>query len=99
MSAGLEVADVFRRHGEAYRRAHDAHLGRVERWSEPSGRWPSIARTHYSPARTMALHTAHLIMLLIGRVDFAGVRQVAGVVIGAHRLGGVSHLDRDRLAE
>jgi len=31
MSAGLEVADVFRRHGEAYRRAHDAHLGRVER--------------------------------------------------------------------
>jgi hypothetical protein len=31
MSAGLEVADVFRRHGEAYRHAHDAHLGRVER--------------------------------------------------------------------
>jgi Transposase zinc-binding domain/Putative transposase len=41
MSSGLEVADVFRRHGglqptdlirgEAYRRAHDAHLGRVER--------------------------------------------------------------------
>src|SRR5216683_11450 len=31
MSAGLEVADVFRRHGEAYRRAHDGHLGRVER--------------------------------------------------------------------
>jgi hypothetical protein len=31
MSAGLEVADVFRRHGEAYRCAHDAHLGRVER--------------------------------------------------------------------
>ena len=31
MSAGLEVADVFRRHGEAYRRAHKAHLGRVER--------------------------------------------------------------------
>ena len=31
MSAGLEVADVFRRHGEAYRRAHEAHLGRVER--------------------------------------------------------------------
>jgi hypothetical protein len=31
MSAGLEVADVFRRHGDAYRRAHDAHLGRVER--------------------------------------------------------------------
>src|SRR6266478_5021306 len=31
MSADLEVADVFRRHGEAYRRAHDAHLGRVER--------------------------------------------------------------------
>jgi hypothetical protein len=31
MSTGLEVADVFRRHGEAYRRLHDAHLGRVER--------------------------------------------------------------------
>src|SRR5438045_697549 len=31
MSAGLEVADVFRRHGDAYRRACDAHLGRVER--------------------------------------------------------------------
>ena len=31
MSASLEVADVFRRHGDAYRRAHDSHLGRVER--------------------------------------------------------------------
>jgi hypothetical protein len=31
MSAGLEVADVLRRHGEAYRRTNDAHLGRVER--------------------------------------------------------------------
>ncbi|MBB6255416.1 IS91 family transposase [Nitrospirillum iridis] len=31
MPAGLEVADVFRRHGDAYRRAHDGHLGRVER--------------------------------------------------------------------
>src|SRR6266849_11089630 len=31
MSAGLEVADIFRRHGETYRRAHDGHLGRVER--------------------------------------------------------------------
>jgi hypothetical protein len=31
MSAGLEVADVFRRHGGAFRRAHDGHLGRVER--------------------------------------------------------------------
>jgi hypothetical protein len=31
MSSGLEVADVFRRHGDAYRRGHDAHLGRVER--------------------------------------------------------------------
>src|SRR5437763_10161055 len=30
MSAGLEVADVFRRHGKAYR-AHDGHLSRVER--------------------------------------------------------------------
>jgi hypothetical protein len=31
MSTGLEVADVFRRRGEAYRRLHDGHLGRVER--------------------------------------------------------------------
>src|SRR5260221_3558315 len=31
MAAGLEVADVLRRHGDAYRRAHDGHLGRVER--------------------------------------------------------------------
>jgi hypothetical protein len=31
MSAALEVADVFRRHGAAYAQAHDGHLGRVER--------------------------------------------------------------------
>jgi hypothetical protein len=31
LSASLEVADVFRCHGDAYRRAHDGHLGRVER--------------------------------------------------------------------
>jgi hypothetical protein len=31
MSDRLEVADVFRRHGEAYRHARDGHLGRVER--------------------------------------------------------------------
>jgi len=31
MSAALELADVFRRHGDAYARAHDGHLGRVER--------------------------------------------------------------------
>jgi hypothetical protein len=31
MSARLEVADIFRRHGDAYRRAHDGRLGRVER--------------------------------------------------------------------
>ena len=31
MPAGLEVADIFRRHGDAYRRAHAGHLGRVER--------------------------------------------------------------------
>src|SRR5271165_3378189 len=30
MSA-LEVADIFRRHGEAYRQAHADHLGRTER--------------------------------------------------------------------
>jgi Putative transposase/Transposase zinc-binding domain len=27
----LEVADIFRRHGEAFRRSHDGHLGRVDR--------------------------------------------------------------------
>jgi hypothetical protein len=27
----LEVADIFRRHGVAFRRRHDARLGRVER--------------------------------------------------------------------
>ena len=31
VSSELEVADVFRRHGEAYRRARDGQLGRVER--------------------------------------------------------------------
>jgi len=31
MPAGLEVADVLRRHGDSYRRMHDGHLGRVER--------------------------------------------------------------------
>src|SRR5579863_98681 len=31
MRPALEVADIFRRHGEAFRRTHDAHLGRVER--------------------------------------------------------------------
>lgn len=31
MSARLEVADIFRRYGAAYRQAHDGHLGRVER--------------------------------------------------------------------
>lgn len=31
MSARLEVADIFRRHGEAYRQINDGHLGRVER--------------------------------------------------------------------
>jgi hypothetical protein len=31
MSARLEVADILRRHGEAYRQAHEGHLGRVER--------------------------------------------------------------------
>ncbi|MGA8759075.1 MAG: IS91 family transposase [Stellaceae bacterium] len=28
---GLEVADIFRRHGEAYRQAHAGHLGTTER--------------------------------------------------------------------
>lgn len=31
MVAGLEVADIFRLHGERYRQIHDVHLGRVER--------------------------------------------------------------------
>jgi putative transposase/transposase-like zinc-binding protein len=31
MAATWEVADVFRRHADAYRRVHDGHLGRVER--------------------------------------------------------------------
>jgi hypothetical protein len=31
MSAGLEVADIFRRHGDVYRQARAGHLGRVER--------------------------------------------------------------------
>lgn len=31
MPPELEVADIFRRHGPAYRLAHDGHLGRVER--------------------------------------------------------------------
>ena len=31
MSAALELAEIFRRHGDAYRQAHQGHLGRVER--------------------------------------------------------------------
>jgi hypothetical protein len=31
MASALEVADIFRRHGEAYRQVHGAHLGRGER--------------------------------------------------------------------
>ena len=31
MAAALEVADIFRRHGEAFRQAHAGHLGGVER--------------------------------------------------------------------
>ena len=31
MRPALEVADVFRRHGDAFRHAHAAHLGRIER--------------------------------------------------------------------
>jgi Putative transposase/Transposase zinc-binding domain len=30
MAGAIEVADIFRRHGEAYRQAHGAHLGYVE---------------------------------------------------------------------
>ncbi len=31
VSAGLEVADIFRRYGDAYREAHEGHMSRVER--------------------------------------------------------------------
>ena len=31
MRSELEVADIFRRHGPAYRAIHDGHIGRVER--------------------------------------------------------------------
>src|SRR5216684_4016123 len=31
MRPALEVADIFRRHGPAYRQAHAAHLGSTER--------------------------------------------------------------------
>ncbi len=31
MSSRLELADILRRHGEAYRQAHAAHLQRGER--------------------------------------------------------------------
>ncbi|MDX3911756.1 MAG: transposase zinc-binding domain-containing protein [Sphingobium sp.] len=31
MRPDLEVADIFRRHGPAFRRAHGGHIGRVER--------------------------------------------------------------------
>nr|WP_236843114.1 transposase zinc-binding domain-containing protein [Bradyrhizobium icense] len=31
MTAVLEVADIFRRHGEAFRQARTGHLGRVKR--------------------------------------------------------------------
>jgi len=31
VSTGLEVADIFRRHGDAYREAHEGHMSRVER--------------------------------------------------------------------
>ena len=31
MVPALEVADIFRRHGEAYRQVNIGHLGRVER--------------------------------------------------------------------
>lgn len=31
MRSELEVADIFRRHGNVYAQAHDGHLGRVER--------------------------------------------------------------------
>ena len=51
------------------------------------------------PAPTTALHTAHPVMSLTQRIDFAGARRAAGVATGANRLGGVSHLALGRLAE
>jgi hypothetical protein len=31
MRPALEVADIFRRHGDAFRQTHHQHLGRIER--------------------------------------------------------------------
>ena len=31
MDAGIEAADIFRHHGEAFRQTHGDHLGHVER--------------------------------------------------------------------
>ena len=31
MRPALEVADIFRRHGDAFRQTHHLHLGRIER--------------------------------------------------------------------
>ena len=47
MAPALEVADIFRRHGEAFRQAHAGHLGAssVASWapSRPAGRRRSVA--------------------------------------------------------
>lgn len=54
MSAGLEVADVLRRHGDAYRRAHDGHLGRVERRTMSAIElcWPAQLGGHVEGCRS-----------------------------------------------
>ena len=59
----------------------------------------AMARTFRSSGPMMALHTAHLIMLLIDRGNFAGVRLATGTVSDVDRPGGVSLLARCRLAE
>ena len=43
------------------------------RWSEPSGRWPSIARTHYSPARDGGAEHWAVIASLIETCKLLGV--------------------------
>jgi hypothetical protein len=59
----------------------------------------SAARIICLPAPTTALHSAHPVMPLMSRIDFADAHRAADVATGAHRLGGVSRLLEGRLAE
>ena len=58
-----------------------------------------VAKIICLPAPTTALHTAHPVMPLIDRIDFAGAHRAADVATGAYRPGGVSRLLGGRLAE